>query len=87
MQLQTHYSDPKGMRSLREYCQGRSRAGSCGGAGRGWWRPQARLIRQLSTVRALRALAHISMEKGNKDNEKMENEINCSLGLQNVNCI
>lgn len=75
------------MRSLRKYCQGTSRAGSCRGAGRGGWRPQARLIRQLSTLSALRALAHISMEKGNKDNEKIENEINCSLGLLNVNCI
>lgn len=87
MQLQAHYADPEDMRSLRKYCQGTSRAGICRGAGRGGWRPQARLIRQLSTLSALRALAHISMEKGNKDNEKMENEINCSLGLLNVNCI
>lgn len=75
------------MRSLRKYCPGTTRAGSCGGAGRRGWRPQARLSKQLSTMSALRALTHISMEKETNDNEKMENEINCSLGLLNVNRI
>lgn len=42
---------------------------------------------QLRPISALRALIDILMEKETGDNAKMENEINCSLGLLNVNCI